>query len=107
MVDQLPYEHGEWLVATVNIADREGRTTEDFGAVRIRAMEGRAVAIEITGDLSGTTVVAVLDEGRGRRSRVHLQTRSVCAAIDAAAGVDGLPVPVSGPLAPDSGEDRG
>lgn len=97
MADQLPYGHGEWTVATVNVADRDGRTIEDFGTVRVRAMEGRAVAIEITGDLSGVTLVAVLDEGRGRRARVDLQTREVCEAIDAAARVDGLPVPLPFP----------
>jgi hypothetical protein len=91
--EQLPHQHGEWSVARVNVVDSDGDTIEDFGTVRIWAMEGRAVGIEIEGVVTGTRVVAVLDEGRGRRDRVNLQSVEVREAIEAASRDDGLPVP--------------
>ncbi|SRR6266567_2583290 len=92
----LPYEHCD-LTAMVNTANRDGILSAGFGSVRIRAMEGRAVAIEITEDLSGLTVVAVLDFGRPKRARVNLDADAICDAIKAASREDGMPVPFPEP----------
>lgn len=63
-MSELPYTHAS-QPAMVNTANSDGIIREGFGTVRVRAMEGRAVAIEITEELSGLTTVAVLDGGGG------------------------------------------
>jgi len=96
MSDSLPYEHAK-LSAMVSTANRDGIVSEGFGDVRIRAMAGRSFAIEITEDLSGLTVVAVVDWGRPKRARVNLQADVLCDAIRTASKEDGVPTPFPEP----------
>jgi hypothetical protein len=96
MTDALPYEHGD-LNAMVLTSNRDGVISDGFGSVKIRALEGRAFAIEITEDLSGLTVVAQLDWGRPKRARVRLQRDELCEAVKAASAEDGLPTPFPEP----------
>lgn len=93
--DELPYSHGEFHVS-VNVSVGRGEDVEawgSFGVVRVWAMEGRAVGIEIEDELRGFRVVAILDEYRPRRARVDLQTVAFRHAIEEASRVDGLPTP--------------
>lgn len=90
--DAMPCEHASIPVASVNTANRDGIVSEGFGYVRIRAMDGRAVAIEIEEALSGLTTVAVLDWGRPKRARTGLEADHICEAIQAASREDGIPV---------------
>jgi hypothetical protein len=91
-MDELPYEHAD-LTALVTTSNCDGVVSEGFGSVRVYAGEGRSFAIEVTEALSGLTVTAVLDFARPKRARSHLQADALRAAIESAAGEDGLPVP--------------
>ena len=95
-MDGMPYEHGA-LTALVLTSNQDGVVSDGFGVVRVRALEGRAFALEITEELSGLTIVAQLDCFRGARARVKLQRDALIAAIQAASKEDGLPVPFPQP----------
>jgi hypothetical protein len=92
----LPYEHCD-LLAMVITANRDGVIMDGFGSVRVRALQGRTIAIEITEDLSGMTIVAQLDWGRPKRARVDLQADAIVEAIRSASREDGLPTPFPEP----------
>jgi hypothetical protein len=93
----LPYERAWLMSASVTAAARGGIVSDGFGTVVIRALEGRSLAVEVTEELSGLTVVAVLDLGRPRRARANLQADALCDAVRAASREDGLPVPFPWP----------
>jgi hypothetical protein len=66
--DAMPYEQCD-LPAMVNTSNGDGLISEGFGPVRIRSLEGRGFAIEITEELSGLTITAVMDYGRPAKAR--------------------------------------
>ena len=94
--DALPYEQCG-LAAMVNTSNADGLITDGFGPVRIRSLEGRAFAIEITEELSGLTITAVIDYARPARARVDLQRDDLIAAIERASKEQGMPAPLVGP----------
>ena len=94
--DALPYEQCS-LFAMVNTSNADGLINDGWGSVRIRSLEGRAFAIEITEELSGLTITAVIDYARPVRAHVDLQRDVLTAAIERASKEQGIPVPLVGP----------
>ena len=92
MHDPLPYEHAT-ISAMVTTSNADGPVSQGFGDLKVRALEGRAFAIEITEDLSGLTITAVLDFGRPKRARVDLQADELRDAVTAASKDQGMPNP--------------
>jgi hypothetical protein len=97
-LDLMPGEH---LELTVPISGKAGdQVIDGFGSLRIRAMEGRGLIIEISEDLSGVTLAAQIDPTAGRRTRVHnLSAPMITRAIEDASTEDGpepwvMPQPV-------------
>jgi len=78
---------------------------DGFGDVRTIPGDGRAVMLEVSDDLSGWTMVATLDDGRGARSRVGLQVEEVRQGLDKAARARG--VSASFPIADPEGRPTG
>jgi hypothetical protein len=67
--DLMPGEHLDLSVMTEGKAGDE--TFSGFGSLRVRAMEGRGLVIEITDELSNVVIAAQVDQLAGRRTRPY------------------------------------
>lgn len=96
--DHMPYEQCALLSASVTTSNGDGVISDGFGLVRVRSLEGRAFALEITEEISGLTVTAVLDAWRPPRARSGLQRDDLAGAIERASKEQGIPVPFPQPI---------
>ena len=87
-LDLMPGEHLDLTVSTSGKAGEQ--LLNGFGSLRVRAMEGRGLVIEIADELNGVTLAAQVDLGRPRRARPrNLQAPLVTRAIEDASREDG------------------